>query len=161
MRPLSRSTRVVRVLEHRRVELPAGLDTSQTRERLESTAARTGRAAFDIRGRHLYAKDVVGVVDVGNLAVEILPKVHDSVSPDDAHTFLIELLQFTSADTDLSVSSADIAEGKGGLLEVLLAWVVRSVLDLLRHGVPRRYVAREELSTSVRGRINLHHLAVA
>lgn len=161
MTPRSKSTKVVRVLEHSRVALPAGFDTAQIRERLEVTAARTGRSAFDIRGRHLYAKDVVGVVDIGSLVVEILPKTHESSSPDQAQSFLIELLQFTSADTHMSVSAADIDAGQGGLLEVLLAWIVRSVLHLVQHSVPRRYVVREEKSTSVRGRINLHHLAVA
>src|SRR6266496_6380006 len=113
---------VVRVLEHERVALPRRLDTPQIRECLMNTSARAGVQAFEFRGRSLYARDIVGVIALSSVVVEILPKVNDTSTADDATGFLVDLLQFTSPHTRLSISEAFLAIGKKSLLEVILAW---------------------------------------
>lgn len=149
---------IVRVLEFGRVTLPERWNTASIRERLEKAALNAGVRAFEIRGRALYALGVVGVIDLGGLIVEILPKTHDDCTPADAAIFLSELLRFSGPIENLSISEARVAASERTLLEIVMAWAVREAAINIREGLPRRYEVREELSTAVRGRIELRYL---
>jgi len=150
---------IVRALEYGRVPLPDRWNTAATRERLEQAALRAGFRAFEIRGRQIHALGVVGVVDLGGIIVEVLPKTHDACAPQDAAIFLSELLRFGGILDHMAVIEARTATGERTLLEIILAWATREAATNLRDGLPRRYEAREEVSTAVRGRIELRHLA--
>jgi 5-methylcytosine-specific restriction enzyme subunit McrC len=152
---------VIRVLEHSRVHLPARYDTPRTRERLEDAARRAGKRAFEIRGHGLYTRDIVGVVDIGSVAVELLPKTSDLGTVDQGRVFLINLLRFASHGRALAVSDARIAIGDRSFLEIVLAWAVQTATVNIRNGLPRRYMLREEVSAAVRGRVNLRRVALA
>lgn len=146
------------VLEHAPVVLPAALETARVRDRLISAAQRVGVPAFEMRGRRLHALGVVGVVDIGDVVVEILPKTTDLASREDAAAFLGDLLRFAGAPDDLGLSEAGVASSGGDLMEVIYAWASRLAEQLLLNGTPRRYAIREEQSTAVRGRVELRHV---
>jgi 5-methylcytosine-specific restriction enzyme subunit McrC len=119
---------------------------------------RTGLQVFEIRNSRLYAKGVVGVMDIGDVVIEILPKTSiDAKTSDDAE-FLGNLVRFAASENDLALALANIATGDGGLLEVVLRWAALKIDANLQHGAPRRYVARQEISTAIRGRVELRHL---
>jgi len=150
---------LVRAFEYSRVQLPEAWNTATVRERLDQAALRAGFRAFEIRGRQLHALGVVGVVDLGDLIVEILPRTHEDDTPGEATIFLSELLQFGGVMDRLSVVDARTSPGERMLLEIVLAWVVREALSNVREGLPRRYETRNETSTAVRGRIEMRQLA--
>lgn len=150
---------VVRTFEYGRVLLPDRWNTAATRERLEQAALRAGFRAFEIRGRQLHALGVVGVVDLGGLIVEILPKTDTAAAPDKAAIFLSELLRFGGVLDRMAVTQARTAAGERSLLEIVLAWATREAAINIREGLPRRYEVREDTSTAVRGRIELRHIA--
>ncbi len=154
-----RAVPVVPVREFRQVHLPAPLNTASTRERLRETALSAGVDAFEIRGQRIFAKGVVGVVDTGAIVVEILPKVRSDSSTGEDLAFLSNLLQYAGGGRLPALTQAAIAAQSGGLLEILLAWAARRVADGIREGLPRRYSERVEVSTSVRGRVDLRRLA--
>lgn len=147
---------LVRASEHSRVALPAAWNTADVRERLEAAALRTGVRAFEIRGRQLHALGAVGVITLGGLTVEITPKTEDGQPP---AIFLSELLRFSGAMPGLSVLEARVAAGERSLLEIILGWAAREAASNIREGLPRRYEAREELTSAVRGRIEMRRLA--
>lgn len=152
-------TPVVTTREYGRVDLPARLNTARTRERLEAAALRAGLRTFESRGRTLHAIGVVGVIDVGDVIVEILPKVSDAGGAGDGAAFLGALLRFTGAGERVTVTEAGIADSEGGLLELILAWAASLADRNMKEGPPRRYGIREETSSAVRGRVELRHLA--
>ncbi|MDW9957988.1 hypothetical protein GOB20_09130 [Sinorhizobium meliloti] len=149
---------IVSTHEYGPIVLPPALDTAQTRERLETAGIRAGLSVFETRNRRLYARGVVGVIDIGDLIVEILPKTRDDDSPADGVAFLGNLLAFTGGNDSFGLTEAGIASGDDGLLEVILEWAARTISFNLRDGVPRRYTERVEASTAVRGRVELRHL---
>ncbi|QWG14294.1 McrC family protein [Bradyrhizobium sediminis] len=100
----------------------------------------------------------MGVVDVGDVIVEILPKTADGDVRSDGAAFLGRLLRFAGKEEAPVLSDASIAAGEGGLLEIIFAWAARTIADNLRDGVPRRYEVCEEVSTAVRGRVELRHV---
>jgi 5-methylcytosine-specific restriction enzyme subunit McrC len=156
--PMKKPVPIVSTHEYGPVILPRGLDTSRTRERLEAAGLRAGLRVFETRDRRLYARGIVGVVDIGEVIVEILPKTGDRATPSDGAAFLGNLLRFTGNDERLGLSEASIAVGEGGLLEVIFGWAARTVAANLRDGAPRRYATCEEASTAVRGRVELRHI---
>src|SRR5947209_7037855 len=113
---LRRVTPVVTVREYTQVTLPPQLDMARIRERLVVAALRTGIQAFETRNRRLYALGAVGVVDIGEVIVEILPKTHDP-SSGAGSAFLGELLRFVDAPDNMGLSDANIAAERGDLLE--------------------------------------------
>jgi 5-methylcytosine-specific restriction endonuclease McrBC regulatory subunit McrC len=151
----------VQALEHERLRLPRALDTPQIRERLFDASARAGIQAFELRNRAIYAKDVVGVIAVPPLVVEILPKIHTANNDNEASRFLIDLLRFTASHIGLAISDAFLSEGKHSLLEAILSWAVQAAVSNIRLAIPRRYMGRQETSTAIRGKIELHDVARA
>ena len=155
----SRSPEIVRAFEYGRIDLPRRWDTARIRERLELASARVGVRAFETRGRHLYALGITGVVDLGQLVVEILPKVSRESTAAEGQLFLTDLLRFGGVLKQLAIIDAQIATGERTMLEVILAWAAREASRNFSEGMPKRYEAREETSTAVRGRIQLAHMA--
>jgi 5-methylcytosine-specific restriction endonuclease McrBC regulatory subunit McrC len=128
---------------------------------LVEAARRAGLPAFEVRGRNLFARGVVGVVDIGEVIVELLPKTHDYATADDGRAFLTSLLRFTSAERGLAVAAGSVGIGEQPILEVVLAWAARSAASNMRGGLPRRYVPRQEVSPTIRGRVDLRSVARA
>jgi len=154
-----RPPEIVRVFEFGRVDLPPRLNTARVRERVELAALRAGIRAFENRGKHLYALGVVGVIDLGDLVVEILPKTHQTSTAADGAIFLTDMLRFTGVLEGLTITDARIGTGERTMLEIILAWAASEASRNVRDGLPKRYEAREEISTAIRGRVQLGHLA--
>jgi 5-methylcytosine-specific restriction endonuclease McrBC regulatory subunit McrC len=118
--------------------------------------------ALERRRRGLFAKDAVGIVDIGDVAVEILPKTRDGDTVDDGRAFLMDLLSFVGRHrTPFAMAAAEIRDSGGGLDELLFAWATRTAIEHADAGLPRRYVPRTEVSTAVRGRIDMKRVALA
>ena len=149
---------VISTYEYGQVKLPPSLDTARIRERLETACLHMGLKVFETRDRRLFARGIVGVVDIGEVIVEILPKTRSSVAPSEGIAFLSELLKFTRHENPLGLTEASIGVGEGGLLEIVLAWAARTIAENLSEGLPRRYQDFEQASTAVRGRVELRHL---
>ncbi|WP_284759245.1 hypothetical protein [Agrobacterium sp. fls2-241-TYG-188a] len=125
---------------------------------MQSAGLRSGHRVFEVRDRRLFALGVVGVIDIGQVVVEILPKTKAAASTADRVEFLGNLLMFAGASEFLKVEKAAIAETNGSLLEVVFAWAIRSIEANMSRGMPRRYRERVEASTAVRGRVELRDL---
>lgn len=145
----------IRVFEYGRVILPPNKSNAKTRERIEAAARKAGLAAFELRGRALYARGVVGVIDIGDVVIEVLPKTHDQCTGDEGKRFLVDLLRFASSQTRLAAQNAWIDVNDRSVLEMILSWAVKTAAANIRSGLPRRYVSKEEPSSTVRGRIDL------
>jgi 5-methylcytosine-specific restriction enzyme subunit McrC len=156
-------SRIVQAIERQRVPLPRKLDTVRIRQRLVDAASRIGMPeALEIRRGGLYAGGAVGVIDIGDVAVEILPKTTGDGSIESGRAFLVDLLRFVGRDRGpFATAAASIGQGAAGLMEVLFAWAVRDTARHADSGIPRRYVARTEVSTAVRGRIDMKRVALA
>lgn len=150
---------IVTTREYGSIKLPGRLDTPRTRERLEAAGVRAGLRTFESRGSSLYALGIVGVIDVGNVIVEILPKTSSGTNPADGAAFLGDLLRFLETGGKPTIVPAAIADTGGGLFELILNWAVSEAARNLVRGLPRRYVALEEISSAIRGKVDLRHLA--
>ncbi len=149
---------IVSTHEYGPVILPPALDTPSIRERLQIAGLRTGHRVFEVRDRRLFARGVVGVIDIGQVIVEILPKTRASASNAERVEFLSNLVTFAGGTDSLKVTKATISASGGSLLEVVFAWAVHSIGSNLKDGMPRRYREIIDISTAVRGRVELRQL---
>lgn len=103
--------------------------------------------------RGLTAQQVVGVLAVPGRTLEILPKIdgeHDAVR----HA----LVQMLAVAHDLRVvdgALASMARQSHDLLEIQINLFATRLLAAVRHGLARRYIAREEDLRLLRGRLDV------
>lgn len=111
-------------------------------------------AVFDFsRAGRISARHYVGVVQVGSVAIEILPK-----APADAAIASKNILTMMKVAGHLPLLDRDLAmlgTQRHPLFEILIQWYARSLLTALRPGLARRYIRLEEISGFVRGKIQL------
>ena len=151
---------VIQVAEWGRVELPPRFDNPSTKTRLQRRATTSFGDALVYRGRHLYAQGLVGVIDAGPLQLQIVPKVYaDSTAGQDA-SLLLELFLLNAPPSSVAVVHATTETHRATVLEPLIRYFATALERQLRtEGVPRRYEAKAEESSTLRGRVDLPKLA--
>jgi 5-methylcytosine-specific restriction enzyme subunit McrC len=94
-----------------------------------------------------------GIMRVGELTVEILPKIR-SDSEGDTRGVLVAMLR-TAGFLASNPTTASVATQAQNLLDIFIIDFCQRVTELLRHGAIREYLAQEENITYVRGRLDL------
>lgn len=119
----------------------------------EGLRCRHGFDVFERAGEAmLSASQYVGAVQIGSLTVEVLPKVEGI----DGTTMRRNLVAMLSVAYGLQVSvgeAASVATQRFGLLEFLVRLFANRLFAELHRGLVRRYEAREENLSVLRGRI--------
>jgi len=97
-----------------------------------------------------------GVLRIGDLTIEVLPKVPTKFGADDeARGILIAMLRAAGELSALPVGTAPLGLQRFHLLDVFIIDFCERVNALLRTGAIRSYEAREENLVFARGRIHL------
>jgi 5-methylcytosine-specific restriction enzyme subunit McrC len=112
--------------------------------------------------RRLRAQQVVGVLVAPGCTLEILPKIEglgdgdDDASRTRIRGRLVHMLA-VAHDLDLAVGDETALDTqRSTLLEVLIGIFCKRLTDVLRHGMPRRYVDRTEDLPALRGRLDMN-----
>lgn len=106
------------------------------------------------RYKVLQAQQVVGVVATPSVTLEILPKI-DALTHPETRANLVHML---AAVFDLKVSSGRLTElgwQQRNLLEVLIRLFCEQLFEVVRRGLPRRYVDEEADLAVLRGRLDV------
>ena len=102
----------------------------------------------------LSAQQYVGAVQIGNLTVEILPKVEGI----DGTLMRRNLVAMLAVVLDLEISEGDIARvstQRHGILEILIRLFCDKLFAQVHRGLVRRYEPRAENLSVMRGRIGI------
>lgn len=115
-----------------------------------------GFDVFKFTGKNkITAQQYVGVVQVGDLTVEVLPKI-DGI--DDDAKIRRNLVAMLAAVRDLRISEGDItrvATQRTGILEILIRIFCDKLFEQVHKGILRRYESRSENLNVVRGKIGI------
>ena len=101
-------------------------------------------------------KQYVGVLCVGNLQIEVLPKIEKQVAKGEEGTWRNHLLEMLRAVFKLQTrtpSNADQAMRESAILDVFLMKFLNEVEALLRKGLIKTYRKTEENRTSMKGKL--------
>jgi 5-methylcytosine-specific restriction enzyme subunit McrC len=144
-----------------------GAFTRQRADRLIAVARAASLGGDDGAGiltdhhKRLRAQQVVGIIAADGCTLEILPKIEGLGTGEDesSRTRIRERLVHMLAvayDLDLSIGEAtSLGTQKRTLLEVLIGIFCTKLMDVLRNGMPRRYVPHEEDLATLRGRLDV------
>lgn len=102
------------------------------------------------------ARQWVGVLQAGDISIEVVPKVSNSGDEEDAirggKSALMGMLSYTKEMSTRFKGAALLQDDNAPLHEVFIRLFAQDLAAELRRGLPRGYVTREEQLTTVRGR---------
>lgn len=157
----------VQVFEHQRLQVGARCRTSRggeivfSREHFEALTRYADRhrpPPFEIRHRAVVFKQYVGVIQVGGLTIEILPKAdRELVSAESEPALwrdvLLQLLRLCPQVGFSALQRAELRVEPADLLELYVARFLSEVERLLREGLARSYRTVEQNRTTFCGRL--------
>jgi len=116
---------------------------------------RHGCAYFKVGHNRLHFGSFVGVVQVGDLAIEILPKLENEASADKGkwQRALLQMLHLSGLLTVEAAPDADLRLGKSPLVDVYLDSFLAEVEHLAHSGLVKRYRLTEGNLYKLKGRI--------
>ncbi len=150
----------INVLEHQLVELPERLNNIRTKRQLVRAGQSDLGPALRLDRDRLISSGLVGLVLTPKVQLQILPKVYDS--DDEATSRGLQFLQATfplALAGRVGIKQALVARSTANLLDVVLAFFLQRMADLLEWEFPREYFEVDEVRDSIAGRVNLDSLA--
>lgn len=116
-----------------------------------------GGKYFEVGHQRITFAQYVGYLEVGDLAIEILPKADAARARDgEAHAWRDGLLEMLRATGDLELESPTAASqetGRSSLLDLLVLQFLTEVARLLRPGLTKGYRDEEQNGPTFRGRL--------
>jgi 5-methylcytosine-specific restriction enzyme subunit McrC len=152
-------SRTLEVFEHGKLPVTAegdGLRPHEFDELVRFNDRHDGRY-FIVGHKHLRATSYVGYVEVGDVAIEILPKA-DKHARADAQVWregLLEMLQVSLGLRLAPVSDASQRLTRSRLLDLIAQAFVAEVAQLLREGLAKGYRTTQSNGVVFRGRLRM------
>ena len=115
-----------------------------------------GNKFFNVGNRRIYFKNYVGVLQVGNLVIEILPKADKSISGDATdkwHNALIYMLHICGYIKINSITRADLKLQNLTLIDLFYRLFIDEVKEIIHQGLIRKYRYKTENRPYLKGRL--------
>ncbi|WP_187271147.1 McrC family protein [Neolewinella aurantiaca] len=144
--------------EHRRLRVGGRRDNISAGELKSLTAfhARGGHKYYDLIHRGIKFKSYVGVLRVGELTIEVLPKLDDDREEADVwRNRLLDMLGVVPSVTALHPTSSHLRTRPNSILEHYLLLYANELEVLLRGGLAKAYRQRTGNRTALRGKLEL------
>jgi len=108
-------------------------------------------------GNTLKAKNYVGVIQIENLNIEILPKIYDNKKEDETRHIFIEMLKTLLNINEIQVNKADLSTTKNrNIYEIFIKMFIESVDKLIHKGIKSQYLEKEENQPFLKGKIQFN-----
>ena len=154
--------RVLQVFEHGVLRVSDAELTRQEFDALVKFNQRHGSVYFTVGYRSLTFSSIVGVIQVGALTVEIIPKADREQSGDAIkwRGALIDMLRECGYLKLSSVSRADLHLRRASLFDLYMEAFLEEVRLLLHQGLVKKYRQAEGNVTALKGRLQFsRHLS--
>lgn len=117
-----------------------------------------GYQYFDLKYNGIVFKQFVGVVQVDNLTIEILPKIDKNESESSANkqkwqSVLIEMLRVTRKLKVQKVGEASVAKQSIHLLDIYFEWFLNEIQLLLHQGLIKQYYKNTSNVKALKGKL--------
>ncbi|HUX22096.1 MAG TPA: hypothetical protein VMW69_12715 [Spirochaetia bacterium] len=159
---MATETRTIIAYEHQRLNLGDELHLEELR-RLARFHDRTDDRYYDLCADGIKLKHYVGILSVGSLTIEVLPKTDRAPTHRGAIRWRRALLEMLALAGILRPELLDEASQRAdsrGLLYVVIAQFIGQTEELLRHGLVENYRSQKENIPALKGRLLFaRHLA--
>jgi 5-methylcytosine-specific restriction enzyme subunit McrC len=148
--------REIKVFEHETLRVgdeERGLKPNELKENEFESLCRfyeeTDKRYFSLERRKIKLKHYVGVLKVGDLTIEVLPKVGKDQKNDDKknidkwHDALVKMLKFTQRIRSYSTTESALSTSKQKLLDLYFDQYMVEVEKLFKEGLRKKYRFKE------------------
>ncbi len=141
--------------EHQRLRY--GADHHFTKAQFDTLAAfherGDNRCYYDLIHRGIKLKSFVGVLQVGKLTIEVLPKLDDNIAEDRWRNRLLDMLRVVTEVSTHHPSSAHLRTRPNDILHHYLQLLAGELEHLVHGGLAKAYHGRQGNRTALRGRL--------
>ena len=156
--------RVIQVFEYEKLTLHKDWQerflTPTELEKLYDYNDKNGNKYFTGIRDGIRFKNFVGVIQIGGLTIEILPKTDRSKSGDDDyanwHSALLKMLRICKHISVTSMSESSLKKRHNSLLDLYFEMYLEEVEVLLRKGLIKQYRRESSNVKALKGRINFN-----
>lgn len=147
----------ITVFEHDKLTLSSNSNFDEKiLEQLERYHGTEGTLYFSLIHKGVKFNQYVGVIQVGNTTIEVLPKVDrytygDSIWRD----VLIDMLRITSGIEASSTSKSKLRLQKNSIFDLYIELFIKECEQLVHNGLIKKYRKVQENKTVLRGRLNI------
>lgn len=123
-------------------------------------SGRGGDGVLEHRRKDIRARGVVGVISAPGCQLEILPKIEAMGEAEGAsdETLRRRLVHMLAVARDIRIdaqTAAQLGWQRDTLLEILIRLFCGKMIEAVRQGIPRRYIAHEDDLPALRGRLDV------
>jgi len=155
---MSRDKNIIQVFEHHTLKVD---DTAKFNlvhfNALEKYGYKTKEKYFSVGNKRIKFNNYVGVIQVKNLTIEILPKADhgtdDQHSKDKWHNALISMLQECKLIKLNAISNAKLKLKSASILDLYYDLFLSETETLFKHGLRKNYRIKTENLNKVKGKI--------
>lgn len=109
---------------------------------------------FLIERRRIKFKQYVGLIQIGNLSIEVLPKVDkDDNSQSKWHEALLKMIKTTKNIKANKTNIANLSSTKQSLLDIYLECFFDECQNLIKSGLRKKYSLNEDNLSTIKGKI--------
>lgn len=119
---------------------------------LERLVDRIGKPIFRFGRHHLQARAYVGLIQVGDLSIQVIPKIYGNNKAKDL-ACLVGLLGYTRGAGMTEAGAADLERAEGRLLELWIGHFARRLSEALKRNLRKTYVEETDRTGFVRGKL--------
>ncbi len=149
-------SRLVTVFEHQRLEITAeGAFTQRHFDALVQYNQQHENRFFTPEYQRIKFNQYVGVIAVGGLTIEILPKIDGVHGKENWQKALIQMLKVAHGLPLHEAGHAKLALRRTSVLEYFLRLFVEEVQQLVHQGLVKRYRKQAGVTTALKGRLDL------
>ncbi len=143
----------ITVFEHDKLILKSNLRLLEQLERYHGTR---GTPYFSLIHRGVKFNQYVGVLQVGDTSIEVLPKT-DRSSTDKStwRKVLIQMLRITSGIDATSTSSSDLKLHSNSIFDLYIELFIKECEKLTHQGLAKKYRKVKENQTALKGRLHI------
>lgn len=149
--------KVLKVFEHQTLRCDTEIFTERHFEALARFNERYGGRYCTLLHKAVRFKSYVGVLQIGNLSIEILPKTDQK--PDQAsfwQDILLDLLQSCQLIRIENAHTAQLKLRSGSLFYLYLHVFLEEVEQLLAQGLLKQYSSKTAISSNWKGRVDVN-----
>lgn len=121
-----------------------------------------GNKFFQVGHKKIFFKNYVGVIQIGNLTIEILPKADNTILGEESKWFnaLVQMLHICGYLNIESIEDSNLRIQRISLIDLFYKAFIEEVKAIVHFGLIRKYRYKDENRNYLKGRIVFHkHIA--
>lgn len=150
-------SKTITVFEHEKLTLKSEPKfTSKVFEELEKYYGTNGTPYFSLIHKGVKFNQFVGVIQVGDTSIEVLPKT-DRSTPDKStwRSVLIQMLRITSGIEAKATSRSNLKLHSNSIFDLYIELFIKECEKLSHQGLAKKYRKIRENQTALKGRLHI------